>query len=82
MEVNIKSCDCCALPHWCLQLSLSSHIQHITNKILRFFITQNLQKNLHKHKNLQSKKHHFGSSQITKEGFEITKLGFYIQSTN
>jgi hypothetical protein len=36
-------------------------------------ITQNLQKNLHKHKNLQSKNHYVVESQITKKGFEITK---------
>jgi hypothetical protein len=36
-------------------------------------ITQNLQKNLHKHKNLQSKNHYDVEFQITKKGFEITK---------
>jgi hypothetical protein len=45
-------------------------------------IAQNLQKNLHKHKNMQNIKHYVLTFQITKERFEITKLGFYTQSTN
>jgi hypothetical protein len=45
-------------------------------------IAQNLQKNLHNHKNMQNIKHYVLTFQITKERFEITKLGFYTQSTN
>ncbi len=35
-------------------------------------ITQNLQKNLHKHKNMQNRKHYILEFQISKERFEIT----------
>ncbi len=41
-----------------------------------------MQKKLHKQKYLQSIKQYAMEFQITKEGFEITKLGFYTLSIN